>query len=163
MAAVCLVTRAVTNGLPSRSPPIQLPSRRNAGAAAAACPDAGPFSARSNDRYSAGTTRNRVSSNAVMAARTSSSGCIAWTRSADVRHSRSISSTSLRPASVGALARAELAVVQGGQQHADPPQRLGHRAPPRLCGMSGEDRMHAELRNGAIELLGAMLVARSEE
>ena len=33
MAAVCLVTSAVTNGLPSRSPPTHDPNRRNAGTA----------------------------------------------------------------------------------------------------------------------------------
>ncbi len=104
ITAVCLVTSGVTNGLPSRSAPIQLPYRRNATAAGAACPEAGPVSARSSDRYRAGITRNSVSSNAVMAARTSSSGCMACTRSAEVRHSRSISSLSLRRASPRSLA-----------------------------------------------------------
>ena len=102
--AVCFVTSAVTNGLPSRSAPIQLPNRRNGGAAEATRPDAGPLSARSSDRYRLGTTRNSVSSNAVIAARTSSSGCMATARSADVRHSRSISSLSLRRTSVRSLA-----------------------------------------------------------
>ena len=42
MIAVSLVTCAVTNGLPSRSPPTQLPKRRNAGAAAGTRPQAAP-------------------------------------------------------------------------------------------------------------------------
>ena len=104
ISAVSLVTCAVTNGLPSRSAPTQLPNRRNAGAAAGACPDAGPCSARSSERYRAGTTRKSDSSNAAMAVRTSSSGRIACTRSAAVRHSRSISSRSLRVASACSLA-----------------------------------------------------------
>ena len=96
MSAASLVTAAVTVGLPSRSAPTQLPNRRNAGTGGAARPLSGPSSTWSIARYTAGTSRNSVSSNAVMTVRTSSAGVIPATRSCAVRHSRSTSSCSRR-------------------------------------------------------------------
>ena len=102
IVAVSRVTCAVTNGLPSRSAPTQLPNRRKAGTGDPA--PAAPATARSSSRYTAGTTRNSVSSNAVITVRTSSMGSIALTRSCEVRHSRSTSSRSLRRASSRSVA-----------------------------------------------------------
>ena len=106
MVAASRVTRAVTNGFPSRSAPTQLPKRRKAGTRVGTAPLSRPATAWSIDRYSVGTTRNRVSSNAVITVRTSSIGSMALTRSCEVRHSTSICSCSSRRVSARSVAAA---------------------------------------------------------
>src|SRR6266511_1350734 len=99
-----LVTSAVTLGLPSRSPPTQVPQRRQDGNAGARTPDPSPLRARSSSRYSSGTRRNRVSSKADMTVRTSSSGVGCWRRSWEVRHRAVVSSNRRRRASASSEA-----------------------------------------------------------
>ena len=104
MRTVRAVISAVTPGLPSRSPPIQLPGRRNAPTRGGRVPvrpesDAGAGErpvggsrAASSARYSRGMTVNSVASKNAIAVRTSSSGVGLTTRRSDVRHSSVISS-----------------------------------------------------------------------
>ncbi len=74
IAAALRVTDAVTNGLPSRSPPTHEPMRTNGRTIGARPPAAGPCSASSTRRYTCGTAVYSVSSNTAMTARTSSVG-----------------------------------------------------------------------------------------
>ena len=101
------VTSAVTVGLPSRSPPIHVPQRRNAGTrggrvpvrplSAAGPPRVGRSSrAASIARYRRGTSVNSVASKNAIAVRTSSSGEGTTVRRSEVRHTIVISSRSRR-------------------------------------------------------------------
>ena len=99
---------AVTSGLPSRSPPIQLPGRRNGPTRGGRVPvrplsaagprerPGAPSRARSSARYSRGTTVNSVASKKAIAVRTSSSGVGVTMRRSEVRQRRVISSRSRR-------------------------------------------------------------------
>ncbi len=71
----------------------------NGGTGDAAAPLAAPSSTWSSARYTSGTSRNSVSSNAVITERTSSAGDMPATRSWAVRQSRSTSSRSFRRSS----------------------------------------------------------------
>ncbi len=106
MTAVSRVTCAVTKGLPSRSAPTQLPKRRNRGHRWPPAPPGVGHGAVQFPGTTAGTTRNRVSSNAAMTVRTSSIGSIALTRSWEVRQSRSMCSRNPRCASARSAAAA---------------------------------------------------------
>ena len=102
------VISAVTPGLPSRSPPIQLPGRRNGPTRGGRVPvrpvsdgrpgarPVGGSRAASSARYSRGMTVNSVASKKAIAVRTSSSGVGLTMRRSDVRHSSVISSRSRR-------------------------------------------------------------------
>ncbi len=106
MAMVSSVTFAVTEGLPSRSPPTQLPNLRND----AAHPRSGSSDekiARSNSRQTSGTMLNSVSSKTAISALTSSSGCSSVDRSCPVRQRMSISSSSRRVESLRSVAEAD--------------------------------------------------------
>ena len=150
------MTAAVTVGLPSRSAPTQLPNRRNAGTGGAARPLSGPSSTWSIARYTAGTSRNSVSSNAVITVRTSSAGVIPATRSCAVRHSRSTSSCSRRRISA-CCARAGPLVVDLGEQPAEPAQRRHHRAAARLGRVRGEHRVHPQPGQQVVHVAEALL------
>ena len=119
ISMVAVATAAVTTGLPSRSPPIQLPIRMKRGAWGARVPVASPASARSSDRISSGRMRNSVSSNTAMNERTSSSGWICVVRICAVRHSESTSSTSLRSDS----RRSESAILGSSRRSSCSPAR----------------------------------------
>lgn len=104
ISAACRVTSAVTCGLPSRSPPIQVPKRTNAGACTGARPASSPCSRSSSRRYTCGTISNRVWSKTLMAVRTSSSGVGRVVRSGEVRSRVAISSSRRRSFSARAVA-----------------------------------------------------------
>src|SRR4029450_3402974 len=74
MARVALVVSAVTLGLPSRSPPTQLPQRRYGRNGGAPAPLAPPARACSRAREVAGTSRNRGGANTGMTQAASCSG-----------------------------------------------------------------------------------------
>ena len=106
MAIVSSVTFAVTEGLPSRSPPTQLPNLRNDSA------DPRPGSsdekmASSNARHTSGRMLKSVSSKTAIRALTSSRGCSSVDRSCPVRHRMSISSSSRRSESDRSVAEAD--------------------------------------------------------
>ena len=94
--AACSVISAVTFGLPSRSPPIHEPSRANARTAGAVVPAASASSQSSRRRYTSGRVSASVDSKTLSTVRTSSRTVGLASRSGAVRHSVSISPSSLR-------------------------------------------------------------------
>ena len=153
MTAVSLVTWAVTNGLPSRSAPTQLPNRRNAGLGVPSLPrlvqrpvhprrhleqrlvERGHHGAHLVDgRHGPGAQRRGAPQQVDLLAQPA----------LDIR----------------LLGRAEPGIVQAGEQVADPAQRGGHRPAPRLGGVRGEYRVHPEPAEQVIELGQALVPAQ---
>ena len=91
IAAASSVICAVTFGLPSRSPPIQVPRRAKGRTAGAVVPAASASSQSSSRRYTAGSTSARVASKTLTTVRTSSRTDGFASRSGAVRQSVSIS------------------------------------------------------------------------
>ena len=84
-------TFAVTFGLPSRSDPIQLPGRKNAGHTGGTLPASSPSTQSSKRRYTCGTVSNSVLSKMSMMVSASSRGVGFLSSVGEVRTSASIS------------------------------------------------------------------------
>ena len=137
--AVCSVIVAVTNGLPSRSAPIQLPNRRNAGASGAIDPDASPCSATVERPVH---TRRQAEQRLVEHRRARSHliqrlhGLAAKRRGTPEQ----VDLLAEPPPGLGMRRCAEAGAVEGVELGADAAQRLGDRPPPGLGRMRRQDR-----------------------
>ncbi len=111
MAMVSSVTFAVTEGLPSRSPPTQVPNLRSESARPRSR-SADEKMARSKARHTSGTMLKSVSSKTAISALTSSRGCSSVDRSCPVRQRMSISSRRRRIESVRSVAEADSSLTR---------------------------------------------------
>ena len=146
----CIVTAAVTLGLPSRSPPVHVPNRSGTASTGSSTPNRVNTAARSLS--TAGTATRAASSRWNMTLRASSIGSGRSLRSSSVSQSKSI---------ISASSRCPLDDVRPGKSAASAASasRVGHRpqlgqrrSARRFGRVSGEHRPHVELAGDLLEL-----------
>ena len=158
--AALRVTDAVTNGLPSRSPPTHEPTRTKGLTIGAREPAAGPCRASSTRRYTCGTAVKRVSSKTSMidAHLVGGRGLLRAQRRGAPQRVDLLDHAALGPSLVGAVAQHDVVLVEQLGQAADAAR---DRAAARLGGVRGEhgvepQRLQACERGVVADLGGQM-------